>query len=257
MMKKALPPHMCHSCYTCLFLLPRKAAPAWPPHPRTGVCTVCTNSVHQHLTAGRKKKQKRTGVGRPRITPAYVEHFSSLPPSPTVSRDKISNFEPLSSTALIECKICTQLLDNALETPCMHLFCSGCLTAHYKSFREPSAPCPVCQVPVHFESITAPRGYFADLFFSTAMKCTACKVHVTVGEISTHVCSVNPPTVSIADKIVQPSTTQSEVTQMLLRPLTAPLTPQMEALGAHILKTKLAQSADGLTTQYSTGGLVS
>ena len=45
----------------------------------------------------------------------------------------------------------------------------------------------------------------------------------------------------------------NEVTQMLLRPLTA----QMEALGSHILKTMLAQSADGFSTQYSTGGPVS
>ena len=190
----------------------------------------------------RRKKQKNPGCGRPRAPPAYLEHFSSLPPSPTVSRDKIPSFEPLSSTDPIECKICNKLLDNALETPCMHLFCCECLTAHFETFGEPTAPCPTCQAPMHFKNITAPRGYFASLFLSTVMKCKACKVNVTVGEINHHVCvscmsSIpNTNSVFLERHFINSSTQPSEITQMLMRPLTAPLTTEMEALGSHILQ---------------------
>ena len=90
----------------------------------------------------------------------------------------------------VECKICNKLLDNALvlETPCMHLFCCECLTAHFETFGEPTVPCPTCQAPMHFKNITAPKDIFASVFLSTVMKCKACKVIVTVGEINHHVC---------------------------------------------------------------------
>ena len=48
------PPHMCHSCYTFLFLSvkPTKAVPAWPHHSRTGICTVEGRSRRTQGVAG-------------------------------------------------------------------------------------------------------------------------------------------------------------------------------------------------------------
>ncbi|KAJ8018004.1 hypothetical protein HOLleu_44242 [Holothuria leucospilota] len=50
---------------------------------------------------------------------------------------------------------------------------------------------------------------------------------------------------------------QSDIEKMMSRPLDAPPTPSMEALGSHILKTKLQQSEDGMAVSFKTGGLVS
>ncbi len=170
------------------------------------------------------------------------------------------NFEPLSYTSPILCKICNRSLNNALETCCMHLFCCECLTLRYETFGKSILPCPTCHEQVNFKRVVAPRGYFASLFLSTVMKCKACKVGAPLGDISSHVCDpkVSGPAVNpnLLFFVVKPHKQKSgEVVKMMQRPLTAPLTPQMEELGSHILKSKLAQSSDGFSTQYKTGGL--
>ena len=254
------PPHMCHTCYTRLYLRAKKTAPTWGSHTITGVCPVCTYSI-QHLSSGRKKRKKHPGIGRPRITP--TEFFNSLPQSPTVSREKMLNFEPLSYTSPILCKICNRSLNNALETSCMHLFCCECLTERYETSGERILPCPTCRKPVDFKHVVTPRLYFASLFLSTIMTCKACKVGVPLGDISSHgwdpkVSSGPSGNPNLMFFIVKPPEKQvSEVVEMMHRPLTAPLTPQMEELGSHILKSKLAQSSDGFSTRYKTAGLVS
>lgn len=54
---------------------------------------------------------------------------------------------------------------------------------------------------------------------------------------------------------VKHSCTQDALS-ILQRPLDEPLTPAMEAIGSHILKSKLKQSGDGATASFKTGGQV-
>ncbi|PIK43264.1 hypothetical protein BSL78_19902 [Apostichopus japonicus] len=45
-----------------------------------------------------------------------------------------------------------------------------------------------------------------------------------------------------------------EASKILTHPLEEPLTPMMEAIGSRIIKSKLAQSADGVTASFQTRG---
>lgn len=49
---------------------------------------------------------------------------------------------------------------------------------------------------------------------------------------------------------------EDEAMEILSHPLGEPLTPLMEAIGSHIVKSKLAQSADGITASFQTRGQV-
>ncbi|XP_038049523.1 uncharacterized protein LOC119723080 isoform X2 [Patiria miniata] len=239
----------------------------------------------QQSKPGRKKKCQ-TRTGRPRAPPAYSDHFNNLRPGPTIDKGNIHQFTALSNTADVKCRLCNQLLDNAVETPCMHLFCCECLIVHFKDAGQ-SIPCPTCQAPVHYRNVTSPREYFASLYSSLAMQCTVCNILVTLGDVKLHICRGVPrPSLRHVDQPVSMhdhryasqlpndaistvdqsilthdhgyATTAkppSDVVRILHRPLTAPVTPQMEELGTHILKTKLAQTEDRFLVKYKTGGL--
>ncbi|XP_071811214.1 uncharacterized protein [Apostichopus japonicus] len=63
-----------------------------------------------------------------------------------------------------------------------------------------------------------------------------CNTTMPIRDMENHIC--------IAD----------EASKILTHPLEEPLTPMMEAIGSRIIKSKLAQSADGVTASFQTRG---
>lgn len=83
--------------------------------------------------------------------------------------------------------------------------------------------------------MVSPKEYLHRLMNSLLpVKCTECKSTMPIKDVENHTCP------------------DDEAMEILSHPLGAPLTPLMEAIGFHIVKSKLAESADGITASFQT-----
>lgn len=222
------PEHICHSCYCKTNKSRTLSAKVWHAHSRTGRCETC-EMFREQAKGGRPLAAK--GPGRKPKDPEM--YLNELDGGPSSHCHDSTNF---ASDVSFVCKLCNLLLNEALQTQCGHLFCKSCLKAKFN--RDATFKCPTCHSSIKCSTIVSPDGYFDKAYMRQACLCLKCKKGIPLEEQVNHRC-------------------QSEVESMLARPLTAALTPSMEALGSHIFRTKLKQSGDGIAVSFKTGGLVS
>lgn len=226
------PIYFCHLCYSKTFKLKVQTATEWLPHPRTGTCKVCLTYESQKK-GGRPKKHKAPGRKRKYLT--TEDHLRMIQVEAITLHHDGEKFEVNSRDFI--CTICSNLINDGLETKCGHLFCKECLIDKFKA--NTKIKCEICGTQVSHEAIFAPKSYFKMAFDNQQTSCKRCKDIVLLKDQENHTCR------------------QNEIEEMLTRPLTEPLTKSMERLGSHIMKSKLTQSHDKRSVSFKTGGQVS
>ena len=244
------PPHICHVCYSRLFLRRTQAADPqpllWQPHPRTGQCSICSD-CNEQSKGGRPPKSIHPG--RPKSQPITIDsHFeqlrSSMSNASILNTADLSKFSATCCTFL--CKLCNKLLRFPVATPCEHVFCTACIRAIYTKENKVKCPCPICDSLTHYKQIDNVRAYFWETLNKSSLKCNYCNIVLPLSEIEGHKCNL------ILDLSVS-----REIHDALQEPLiTTPLSQTLEKLGTRILKSKLAQSSDGISAAFKTGGQV-
>ncbi|KAJ8018657.1 V(D)J recombination activating protein 1 [Holothuria leucospilota] len=224
------PPHMCHTCY-CKFFHPKKwtATVNWAAHPRTGPCKVCNEWANQCKGGGNMNKRRNyNNPAQPAKRPALP---SDINPGP-----KIPHLDPRFEFEVLEefrCGICGALADEALKSTCDHLLCLKCL----QNVTEDSVQCKMCSKSFPISDGRSLDTYLQNVATILSIKCSMCKTSMPIRDSVKHSCT-------------------QDALSILQRPLDEPLTPAMEAIGSHILKSKLKQSDDGATVSFKTGGQV-
>lgn len=225
------PKHICHTCFCKLFHDKQWAPVTWKQHPRTGLCEVCAKWEVQ-AKGGRPKKRKFHHPG-PAIQKGFsLSSLESGPKLPHIDTTKYTTQVP----SELKCGLCQQLVNEAVESPCGHLFCSGCIKEALVLSEK--CLCTTCRTEFKIQLVTSPKQYLQQLLSFTPLKCTTCKENLQLKDMDSHLCQYNKPD------------------DILRHPQEQPLTPMMEAIGAHILKAKLKQSADGMTASFKTRGQV-
>lgn len=225
------PTHICHKCHKKLYRDKRWEPVQWRSHPRTGSCEVCTR-WEQQSKGGHPKKRKYNHP--PDHQPCDIP-FSKLSPGPKAPTLE-SHFQ-LEIPDELRCGFCASLSDEALESSCGHLFCLQCTKREYEKKR--TSTCNICNQKFSMNKMVSPKEYLHRLMNSLLpVKCTKCKSTMPIKDVQNHTCL------------------EDEAMEILSHPLEEPLTPLMEAIGSHIVKSKLAQSADGITASFQTRGQV-
>lgn len=65
------------------------------------------------------------------------------------------------------CTICTMVLEEPLQSPCDHLFCSNCI----KDWLVVDKSCPVDRRPLTINSLKPPARYFLNMLGKLDIKC--------------------------------------------------------------------------------------
>lgn len=225
------PTYLCHKCHKKLYRDKTWEAVKWQSHPRTGSCEVCTK-WEQQARGGHPKRRK---YNDPREHQQCCYPFSNLRPGPKAPT--LENHFHLQMPEELRCGFCFCLSDEALESSCGHLFCLKCLTKAHD--QNSSSKCKICDRKFAMNKMSSPKDYLHCLMISLLpVKCTKCNVTMPIKDVQSHACRAG------------------EAVDILSHPLGAPVTPLMEAIGSHIIKSKLTQSSDGLTASFKTRGQV-
>ena len=195
---------------------------------------------------GGQPKKTYTGKGRPK-NPDRKSHFSSLQSQmedqkfPVIGID--CNFCPTSE--VFNCKICTHFLKLPVALPCEHIFCLQCVKGICDKEQQNKYICPICTVPFKFVQVEQVKDYFMETLLTSSLQCNTCNEIVTLPNVTANMHTCDPDAVT------------KGIHKFLGTPLTTPLSPTLEKLGTHILKSKLTQSADHMSASFKTGGQVS
>lgn len=65
------------------------------------------------------------------------------------------------------CSICTMVLENPVETPCEHVFCSECI----KGLIAVESPCPVDFVTIRLVDLRPIPRYYRNLYEKLEVRC--------------------------------------------------------------------------------------
>ncbi|XP_070543668.1 E3 ubiquitin-protein ligase LNX-like [Ptychodera flava] len=167
------------------------------------------------------------------------------------SFDWPKSFSPMRDVECdIKCSICLSFLTKPLETPCQHIYCSDCVINVFLTENKLFVNCPCCTESISCFSVKPAKLYFLNILRSLPMQCNTCMQICNSLHLNEHTCQPSQAK-SNAESSSQPRQASSDI---LERPLELPLTPELEKMATHLLKTKLNQSADGKTAIYKTGG---
>ncbi|KAJ8043642.1 hypothetical protein HOLleu_10831 [Holothuria leucospilota] len=216
------PKHICHTCYCKLFNKKQCVAKTWNSHPRTSPCQVCEQWELQAKGGGQKKRKFPNIQRRDVNVLDSCIHGSKVP--------QLERFQ-LMTPDEFNCGRCNKIASEALESPCQHLFCLSCLKEAQVAESD-TCWCNLCKQVFPLSEVSSPREYFHRVVSLVPVTCTLCKATIPLQDAEKHLCG--------------PS--------ILQRPLDTALTPAIEAIGSHVLKSKLRQSSDGATVSFKTRG---
>ena len=119
----------------------------WTPHTEPS-CEVCCFFKEQKK--GGRPKKERKNRGRPRSPPVVnsilldTTHTQSWKASSPLS---LSSFLPSTTVPLddLQCRLCSCIIDQPVQTPCRKLVCSTCIVSLLRSCDLASFPCPFCK----------------------------------------------------------------------------------------------------------------
>ena len=234
------PVHICKACYLKCSDKKKRIAYEWEAHPESeeDECQVC-NHYKQIAKGGRPQKPLVGKAVKSELVMTSNHHFASLIDT---------NATPISlqgfslTCPVHKCPICGEFLTNPVETGCKHIFCLKCIRAQFKDTNI--IKCTVCKDEVHFLTIQQASIYFQQSLGFAYLECNNCKTKVPLSEKDSHKCTTSPS----LRTILKCSLLTSEPNDAL--------TPRTERIGTTILKRKLAQSKDGITASFKTGGQV-
>ena len=164
----------------------------WKSHPRTNKesCFTC-NQLYLHKKGPKKQ-----------CFPHLVNPLPYLLKDDNIFRNLIQ--EPIGSATtrepqhlatdnhklreLYTCSICSLILDNPVQTPCDHYFCSTCLSHTFQSARAVELPCPRCPNVVKYGDVAAIQNSFMLNLISQHLKCPECLQTYALGK--SHTCNL-------------------------------------------------------------------
>lgn len=184
------PQHICKQCYSKLFLITKRSAHTWKPHPRTTQCEMCI--LFSKQSKGGRPTKPYTGKGRPKKPESTVEsHFSSSLSQmedrqfPVLGND--CNFS--STSEVFNCKVCTHFLKLPVALPCEHTFCLECVKGICEKKHKNKNMCPLCNLPFQFVQVEHVKDYYLETVLTSRLQCNTCSEIVTQMQLrtSTHV----------------------------------------------------------------------
>ncbi|XP_071944865.1 uncharacterized protein [Antedon mediterranea] len=247
------PRYLCHLCYTALKSPRSNPNPVvWKPHTRLGPCTTCQR--HTIQSKGGRPRKRKCGLGaetynQNKITKNnIVDHFSSIMCQQLIKIPSSFSLVTIGSLDAFTCCFCQSVCISPVALPCNHVSCKACIQSCFVDVDK--TVCPKCNFDVHFSSVTSVPALFIECYLSCKVVCKSCRCVIQCRECNVHVC------VRDHDYYCASPNQMDPIAEMLTRPLDAPLTPNMEKIGRHIIKSKLNQSKDGTTTFYDNGKIL-
>lgn len=66
-----------------------------------------------------------------------------------------------------QCAICTEILENPVQSPCEHIFCNECI----KGWLAVDSSCPVDRIPLTITDLKSIPRYFRNMLDKLEIKC--------------------------------------------------------------------------------------
>ena len=196
------PPKFCNKCYCAIKRMDEGVHASlkifqWTQH-NEKQCTTCMK-CEQGARGGRKAKPQRGGKYSTVTNGQLLQTLNSLKvgPSYTTSeplrQDRFCSLPSPIQLSDFVCNVCTNVLDQPVETICGHLMCKTCLFSFLHNNKEPH--CPVCTKKFTATAdIKPPTNALIHILAQLKVHCEHknCKVTVPLSHLQQHVKLCSP-----------------------------------------------------------------
>ncbi len=252
-------------------------------HSRTGSCTVCTNyNITQR--GGKPTWPMPSSINtcnkltqQVKILPfsldednIFIHINSSDSSSPPPASLDIINRSP-DESSMFTCVFCLCILHRPVESPCLHNFCSQCLTKFFQFQQSNTVSCPICTAPIQFMSVHPSPSYITTPLKHLSVRCNQCQCKGNISNYIHHKCPVTVPCAckecisseeqksSSSSRIMSPGTINKAAT-LFHRMATEhrpgdPVPPNLERMADRWTHRKM-QATTSNVAMLSTGGMV-
>ena len=267
------PEKLCKSCSLSIDTYKKKASDGityntaitqveWGAH--TENCTTCAR--HDMTSKGGRPKKATKKRGRPSLQTTFAARVAAM----TTTRKRAemplspSRFVSVVGIKRLVCTICNNVVDEAVELGCHHIFCKGCLSGHLKTL----GCCPTCDAPIEDVSPVSPvvQDIINDLQLHCDNAALGCSAIISLSELAEHVRSCHPPyqhvpavpassTPPRSTSTLPHTLTPKKLSAIMERPTNTPLSTDERKAVTHLVKCAIGDSSKKVL-ELPTGGQV-